>query len=219
MRTRRSRSSRSTSPTSTSAKTSALSLRADQAEADTRVAPGRGRRPPRHGRRRRAGKIARIEESRAKLVDAEAEVPKAMADAFRSGRLGILDYYKLRNVQADTNMREPSRAAGRGRDKATRDNDMTKPKDEVEEFLRAWPDAGPGSGAAAARAAEAAQTASGRQPACSLSSTATSSRPSLAPVKAEVVDAELAEIPRSRRPTRRPGPQRRRSRSPSTRGI
>ena len=48
---------------------------------------------------------ARIEESRAKLVDAEAEVPKAMADSFRSGRLGILDYYKLRNIQADTEMR------------------------------------------------------------------------------------------------------------------
>ena len=42
---------------------------------------------------------------RAKLVEAEAEVPLAMAEAFRSGRLGILDYYKLQNVQADTNMR------------------------------------------------------------------------------------------------------------------
>jgi uncharacterized protein YqfA (UPF0365 family) len=38
-------------------------------------------------------------------VDAEAEVPKAMAEAFRGGRLGILDYYKMRNVQADTDMR------------------------------------------------------------------------------------------------------------------
>ncbi len=50
-------------------------------------------------------KIAEIEESRAMLVEAEAEVPKAMADAFRSGKLGIMDYYKLRNVQADTDMR------------------------------------------------------------------------------------------------------------------
>jgi uncharacterized protein YqfA (UPF0365 family) len=49
--------------------------------------------------------VAQVEESRAKLVLAEAEVPKAMADSFRSGRLGILDYYKLRNVQADTDMR------------------------------------------------------------------------------------------------------------------
>ena len=50
-------------------------------------------------------KSAQIEESRAILVEAEAEIPKAMAESFRSGRLGILDYYKLRNVQADTDMR------------------------------------------------------------------------------------------------------------------
>jgi uncharacterized protein YqfA (UPF0365 family) len=80
-------------------------LRADQAEADTRVARARA-----EGRRAQAVALeqeqyARIEESRAMLVDAEAEVPKAMADSFRSGKLGILEYYKLRNVQADTNMR------------------------------------------------------------------------------------------------------------------
>ena len=50
-------------------------------------------------------KMASIEESRAKVAEAQAEVPKAMAEAFQSGRLGILDYYKLRNVQADTDMR------------------------------------------------------------------------------------------------------------------
>ena len=49
--------------------------------------------------------IAGIEESRAALVEAEAEVPTAMAESFRSGKLSILDYYKLRNVQADTDMR------------------------------------------------------------------------------------------------------------------
>ncbi len=80
-------------------------LQADQAEADMRVARAQA-----EGRRAMAAaaereKIASIEESRAKLVEAEAEVPKAMAEAFRSGRLGIMDYYKLRNVQADTNMR------------------------------------------------------------------------------------------------------------------
>ncbi len=80
-------------------------LRADQAEADMRVARARA-----EGRRAQAVALeqeqyARIEESRASLVDAEAEVPKAMADSFRSGKLGIFDYYKLRNVQADTNMR------------------------------------------------------------------------------------------------------------------
>ena len=81
-------------------------LKADQAEADTRVARAKA-----EGRRAMAvakeqENQAAIEESRAKLVQAEAEVPEAMADSFRSGKLGILDYYKLRNVQADTDMRK-----------------------------------------------------------------------------------------------------------------
>ena len=50
--------------------------------------------------------VAAIEESRAKVVEAEAEVPRAIADAFQSSRLGIMDYYKLRNIQADTDMRK-----------------------------------------------------------------------------------------------------------------
>ena len=81
-------------------------LQADQAEADTRVARAKA-----EGRRAMAvaaeqEKTASVEEARAKLVEAEAEVPKAMAESFRSGRLGIMDYYKLRNVQADTDMRK-----------------------------------------------------------------------------------------------------------------
>ena len=80
-------------------------LQADQAEADTRVARAQA-----EGRRAMAvsqeqENIATIEENRAKLVAAEAEVPKAIAEAFRNGRLGILDYYKIQNVQADTDMR------------------------------------------------------------------------------------------------------------------
>ena len=80
-------------------------LQADQAEADTRVARANA-----EGRRAMAvaqeqEMIAMIEESRSKVVEAEAEVPKATAEAFRSGTLGIMDYYKLRNVQADTEMR------------------------------------------------------------------------------------------------------------------
>jgi len=46
------------------------------------------------------------------LVQAEAEVPKAMAEAFQSGRLGIMDYYKMINVQADTDMRQSIATAG-----------------------------------------------------------------------------------------------------------
>ncbi|MEN1681231.1 MAG: flotillin-like protein FloA [Planctomycetota bacterium] len=80
-------------------------LEADQAEADTRVARANA-----EGRRAMAvsaeqEQLAGIEENRAKLVEAEAQVPQAIADAFRSGKLGILDYYKLKNVQADTDMR------------------------------------------------------------------------------------------------------------------
>ncbi|HVT88483.1 MAG TPA: flotillin-like protein FloA [Tepidisphaeraceae bacterium] len=50
--------------------------------------------------------VAKQAENRALVVLAEAEIPKAMAEAFRSGNLGVMDYYKLRNVQADTSMRE-----------------------------------------------------------------------------------------------------------------
>jgi uncharacterized protein YqfA (UPF0365 family) len=81
-------------------------LQADQAEADTRVARARA-----EGRRAMAvaqeqEMIAKMEESRALVVEAEAEVPKAMSKAFRDGNLGVMDYYKLRNVQADTEMRK-----------------------------------------------------------------------------------------------------------------
>jgi uncharacterized protein YqfA (UPF0365 family) len=80
-------------------------LQADQAEADTRVARARA-----EGRRALAvaveqENIARIEESRAKVVAAEAEVPLAIAEAITNGKLGIMDYYKLKNIQSDTEMR------------------------------------------------------------------------------------------------------------------
>ena len=50
--------------------------------------------------------VARVQEMKAKVVEAEAEVPLAMAEAFRSGRLGVMDYYKMENIQADTGMRK-----------------------------------------------------------------------------------------------------------------
>lgn len=80
-------------------------LRADGADAASRVARANA-----EGRRAMAvaaeqEQMARIEESRAKVVGSEAEVPRAMAEAFRSGRLKIMDYYQLQNVQADTEMR------------------------------------------------------------------------------------------------------------------
>lgn len=50
--------------------------------------------------------VARVAEMRARVVEAEAQVPLAMAEAFRSGNLGVMDYYKMRNIQADSSMRE-----------------------------------------------------------------------------------------------------------------
>lgn len=81
-------------------------LQADQAEADTRVARAQaeGRRAAAVAREQEM--TANIEDSRAKVVEAEAEVPKAMAEAFRSAKLSVMDYFKLRNVQADTEMRK-----------------------------------------------------------------------------------------------------------------
>ncbi|HZZ58064.1 MAG TPA: flotillin-like FloA family protein, partial [Opitutaceae bacterium] len=49
---------------------------------------------------------ARVQEMQAKVVEAQAQVPLAMAEAFRSGRLGVMDYYRMENVQADTAMRQ-----------------------------------------------------------------------------------------------------------------
>ena len=80
-------------------------LQADQAEADTQVARAQA-----EGRRAMAvaleqEKEASIQESKAQLISAKAEVPMAISDAFNSGRLGIMDYYRITNIQADTEMR------------------------------------------------------------------------------------------------------------------
>ena len=81
-------------------------LQADQAEADKRVAQAMAE-------KRRAMAVAaeqemkaRVRENEAAVVLAQAEVPKAIAQAFREGNLGILDYYKFKNIQADTDMRQ-----------------------------------------------------------------------------------------------------------------
>lgn len=81
-------------------------LQIDQAEADRRIAQARAE-------QRRAMAVAReqemrayTQEMRAKVVEAEAEIPKAIAQAFREGKLGVFDYYHLKNIQADTSMRE-----------------------------------------------------------------------------------------------------------------
>ncbi len=80
-------------------------LQTDQAEADKRIAQAKAE-------ERRALAVAaeqemkaRVVEMRAKVVEAEAEIPRAISEAFRKGNLGIMDYYNLRNIQADTDMR------------------------------------------------------------------------------------------------------------------
>jgi uncharacterized protein YqfA (UPF0365 family) len=90
-------------------------LQADQAEADTRVARANA-----EGRRAMAvaqeqENIAEIEQSRSKVTMAEAAVPLAIAESIQNGKMTIMDYYRLRNVQADTEMRSSIASAGNPR--------------------------------------------------------------------------------------------------------
>ncbi|HAP08678.1 MAG TPA: hypothetical protein DCR20_12690 [Planctomycetaceae bacterium] len=70
--------------------------------------PGRGAARQRRAaaRAREQEMVARIQQNRAAVVLAESEVPRAVAEAFGNGNLGLLDFYELKNVQADTRMRE-----------------------------------------------------------------------------------------------------------------
>ncbi|PJA98031.1 MAG: hypothetical protein CO128_09485 [Ignavibacteriales bacterium CG_4_9_14_3_um_filter_30_11] len=81
-------------------------LQGDQAEADLKIARAKAE-------ERRAAAVALEQEmtaevarQRARVVEAEAEIPKAMSDAFRKGNLGVMDYYHLKNIQSDTDMRD-----------------------------------------------------------------------------------------------------------------
>ena len=81
-------------------------LQADQAESDKRRFQAEAEKRRAMAIAEEQENIAKVAENRALVVLAEAEIPRAMADAFRSGNFGIMDYYKLKNVQADTSMRE-----------------------------------------------------------------------------------------------------------------
>ena len=80
-------------------------LQTAQAEADLKVAKAKAEERRAMAVAREQEMAAEVMENRAKVVLAEAEVPAAMAEAFRSGRLGVMDYYNLRNIEADTDMR------------------------------------------------------------------------------------------------------------------
>ena len=81
-------------------------LQIDQAQADKNIAQAKAE-------ERRAMAIAleqemkaKAQEARAKVIEAEAQVPQSIAEAFRAGNLGIMDYYKIKNIESDTNMRD-----------------------------------------------------------------------------------------------------------------
>ncbi|MBS1558192.1 MAG: flotillin-like protein FloA [Bacteroidetes bacterium] len=89
-------------------------LQTDQAAADLKVAEAKAE-------ERRAMAVAveqemkaKAQEARAKVIEAEAEIPKSIAQAFVNGNLGIMDYYKMQNVQADTEMRQSISGSGKG---------------------------------------------------------------------------------------------------------
>lgn len=93
-------------------------LQMDQAQADKNIAQAKAE-------ERRAMAVAteqemkaKAQEARAKVIEAEAEIPKAIAEAFRSGNLGIMDYYRMKNIEADTSMRDAiSKPASSGSNK------------------------------------------------------------------------------------------------------
>jgi uncharacterized protein YqfA (UPF0365 family) len=93
-------------------------LTADRAEADMRVAQASAEQRRAAARAREQEMVALIQQNRAAVVLAESEVPKAVAEAFGNGKLGLLDFYELKNVQADTRMRES--IAGEGSTRAGR---------------------------------------------------------------------------------------------------
>jgi uncharacterized protein YqfA (UPF0365 family) len=93
-------------------------LQTDQAIADKNIAQARAE-------ERRAMAVAleqemkaKAQEARAKVILAEAEIPQAIAEAFRSGNLGVMDYYRMKNIEADTNMREGFGREGGGQKKS-----------------------------------------------------------------------------------------------------
>ncbi len=81
-------------------------LQSDRAEADKRIAQAKAEERRAMAVAREREMKARVEEMRARVVEAEAEIPKAIAVAFREGHLGVMDFYGLRNLQSDTEMRE-----------------------------------------------------------------------------------------------------------------
>jgi len=88
-------------------------LQTDQAEADKRIAQAKAEERRAMAVAQEQEMIASVQQMRAKVVEAEAQIPQAIADAFRSGRLGVMDYYNMQNILADTKMRENISGTGK----------------------------------------------------------------------------------------------------------
>jgi len=99
-------------------------LQTDQAEADKRIAQAKAEERRAMAVAREQEMLAAVQEMRAKVVEAEAAVPEAMADALRNGKIGVMDYYNMQNVQADTDMRD---SIGKLSPKAKGDNKNPQP--------------------------------------------------------------------------------------------
>ncbi len=94
-------------------------LQTEQAEADLKVAQAKAETRRAMAVAQEQEMSARTQEMKAKVVEAESEVPKAIAQAFREGKLGVMDYYNIKNIQADTTMREQI-----GGNDSTKDNNQ-----------------------------------------------------------------------------------------------
>jgi len=89
-------------------------LQTDQAAADLKVAEAKAEERRAMAVALEQEMIAKAQEARANVIQAEAEIPKAIATAFVNGNLGVMDYYKMQNVQADTEMRQSISGSGKG---------------------------------------------------------------------------------------------------------
>jgi len=97
-------------------------LQIDQAQADKKIAQAKAEERRAMAVAKEQEMLAAVQEMKAKVVEAEAEIPLAMAEAFREGHLGVMDYYNMKNVIADTHMRDSiSEAAGPKATKETQD--------------------------------------------------------------------------------------------------
>ena len=81
-------------------------LQMDQANADKNIAQAKAEERRAMAVAQEQEMKAKAQEARANVIQAEAEIPKAIAEAFRDGNLGIMDYYRIKNIDADTNMRQ-----------------------------------------------------------------------------------------------------------------